>query len=129
MAKEIERKFLLSGSIPVPEGFDSKHVMYVWFDALSNYISGINLLENGPNSEYWPVQIHLIGKDIVWFHSVIWPCMLKSAGIALPKQVFCHGFVNAADGRKMSKSYNNTIEPMDVSKKQYILLFLTLSLL
>lgn len=72
--------------IRVPEGFDQKHVMYVWFDALSNYISGIGLLEEpqGENARFWPAQNHLIGKDIVWFHSVIWPCMLKSAGIPIP---------------------------------------------
>lgn len=103
--------------IRVPEGFDQKHVMYVWFDALSNYISGLGYLAEpqGENAKYWPAQTHVIGKDIVWFHSVIWPIMLHSAGIPLPATVFCHGFVNAADGRKMSKSYNNTIDPLDVS--------------
>ena len=55
-------------------------------------------------------------KDIVWFHSVIWPCMLQSANIPLPKTVYCHGFVNAEDGRKMSKTYENTIDPHDVRK-------------
>jgi methionyl-tRNA synthetase len=106
-----------SWGIKVPEGFDPKHVMYVWFDALTNYGSGVQFLD--PTSElnkYWPAEVHLIGKDIVWFHSVIWPCMLKSAGLALPRQVYCHGFVNAADGRKMSKSYNNTIDPMEVPR-------------
>ena len=75
-----------SWGIPVPEGFDQKHVMYVWFDALSNYISGLGLLDEpaGLNARYWPAQNHLIGKDIVWFHSVIWPCMLRSAGISIP---------------------------------------------
>jgi methionyl-tRNA synthetase len=105
-----------SWGVPVPEGFDPRHVMYVWFDALTNYGSGVQFLN--PEAElnkYWPAQVHLIGKDIVWFHSVIWPCMLKSAGLPLPRQVYCHGFVNAADGRKMSKSYNNTIDPMEVS--------------
>jgi methionyl-tRNA synthetase len=104
-----------SWGIQVPEGFDPKHVMYVWFDALTNYGSGVQFLDSGELSKYWPAEVHLIGKDIVWFHSVIWPCMLKSAGLALPRQVFCHGFVNAADGRKMSKSYNNTIDPMEVT--------------
>lgn len=110
-----------SWGVPVPEGFDPKHVMYVWFDALTNYGSGVQFLDSTELTQYWPAQVHLIGKDIVWFHSVIWPCMLKSASLALPRQVFCHGFVNAADGRKMSKSYNNTIDPMDVS---YSILFL-----
>jgi len=90
--------------------------MYVWFDALTNYISGVNY-PNGPLSEYWPVDVHLIGKDIYWFHTVIWPCMLMSVGIPLPKQVVCHGFVNAEDGRKMSKSYGNAVDPNDVLVK------------
>jgi methionyl-tRNA synthetase len=75
-----------SWGVRVPEGFDQKHVMYVWFDALSNYISGVQLLEDPPGerSKYWPAQTHLIGKDIVWFHSVIWPIMLHSAGLPIP---------------------------------------------
>lgn len=102
--------------IPVPEGFDSKHVMYVWFDALTNYLSGVHALDSEhPLASYWPANHHIIGKDIVWFHCVIWPCMLMSANVPLPKSVYCHGFVNAADGRKMSKSYNNTIDPFEVS--------------
>lgn len=100
--------------IPVPN--HPEHVMYVWFDALANYLSGID----GLNSEsslatFWPPNVHIIGKDIIWFHCVIWPCILMSAGISLPKCVFSHGFVNASDGRKMSKSFNNTIDPFDVS--------------
>jgi methionyl-tRNA synthetase len=71
--------------IPVPEGFDKRHVMYVWFDALTNYISGVHGLEpDHPLSLYWPANKHIIGKDIVWFHCVIWPCMLMSAGVPLP---------------------------------------------
>lgn len=102
--------------IPVPEGFDSKHVMYVWFDALSNYFSGINGHDNtDPLSSFWPANCHIIGKDIIWFHCVIWPCILLSAKIPLPESVYSHGFVNASDGRKMSKSYNNTVDPHDVS--------------
>eukprot|EP01039_Chlorochromonas_danica_P001164 gene1164-1271_t len=101
--------------IAVPAGFDPKHVMYVWFDALSNYLSGVHALDEGhPLADFWPAQHHIIGKDIVWFHCVIWPCILLSAGLPLPKTVFSHGFVNAADGRKMSKSYNNTVDPLDL---------------
>lgn len=128
--------------IPVPEGFDNKHVMYVWFDALTNYLTGVDALNvrDGSddancssntdanrsgygndinsitvvNNKYWPADKHIIGKDIIWFHCVIWPCMLMSANIPLPKGVFSHGFVNAVDGRKMSKSYNNTICPNEV---------------
>lgn len=92
--------------IPVPDGFDQKHVMYVWFDALANYISG--------NQNMWPAALHIIGKDIIWFHCVIWPCMLMSANMDLPKCVFAHGFVNASDGHKMSKSLNNSIDPNDI---------------
>ncbi|KAJ1434726.1 tRNA synthetases class I (M)-domain-containing protein [Ochromonadaceae sp. CCMP2298] len=116
--------------IPVPEGFDQRHVMYVWFDALSNYLTGVNGLgvaerpaapggqANGHAlSDYWPAAKHIIGKDIIWFHCVIWPCMLMSAGLPLPRGVYSHGFVNASDGRKMSKSYNNTIDPKDILAK------------
>lgn len=113
-----------SWGIPVPEEFDQKHVMYVWFDALSNYLSGVHALDADSDGEevhefsrYWPAQTHLIGKDIVWFHTVIWPCMLMSASLPLPQTVFCHGFVNASDGRKMSKSYNNTIDPDQILDK------------
>ena len=104
-----------SWGIPVPEGFDDKHIMYVWFDALSNYLTGVDALDKDSElSKYWPADKHIIGKDIKWFHCVIWPTMLMSAGLPLPKQVFCHGFVNAADGRKMSKTFNNTIDPWDI---------------
>ena len=101
--------------IKVPDGFDDKHVMYVWFDALSNYMTGVHGLDaDHPLARYWPAQRHIIGKDIIWFHCVIWPCMLLSAGLPLPHSVFSHGFVNADDGRKMSKSYNNVIDPHTV---------------
>lgn len=80
--------------IPVPKGFDEKHVMYVWFDALSNYLTGVDALNVGggpqetspdhPLADYWPAAKHIIGKDIIWFHCVIWPCMLLSAGLPLP---------------------------------------------
>lgn len=101
-----------SWGIRVPEGFDQKHIMYVWFDALTNYLSGVQVLDEGSElSKYWPAGKHIIGKDIKWFHCVIWPTMLMSAGLPLPASVFSHGFVNAADGRKMSKSFNNTIDP------------------
>jgi methionyl-tRNA synthetase len=105
--------------IPVPEGFDQKHIMYVWFDALSNYLTGVDALglENSDKGRYWPCNKHIIGKDIKWFHCVIWPTMLMSAGVPLYKSVFSHGFVNAADGRKMSKSFNNTIDPHDITSK------------
>jgi methionyl-tRNA synthetase len=71
--------------IPVPAGFDQRHVMYVWFDALSNYLSGVHGLDSShPLAAYWPADRHIIGKDIIWFHCVIWPCMLMSAEVPLP---------------------------------------------
>lgn len=74
-----------SWGIPVPAGFDPKHVMYVWFDALTNYLTGVNALNSeDPNAAYWPAAKHIIGKDIIWFHCVIWPCILMSAQIPLP---------------------------------------------
>mmetsp|Transcript_4641 Transcript_4641/g.5352 ORF Transcript_4641/g.5352 Transcript_4641/m.5352 type:complete len:617 (-) Transcript_4641:805-2655(-) len=100
---------------------DKSHVMYVWFDALSNYLSGIGYWSNGKNvkdnSSFWPVNVHIIGKDIIRFHCVYWPCMLMSAGIPLPKSVFGHGFVNDKDGMKMSKSLGNVIDPMVTAEK------------
>lgn len=75
-----------SWGIKVPEGFNDKHVMYVWFDALSNYLSGVEYLDTpqGERAKFWPPKIQLIGKDIIWFHCVIWPIMLMSAEIPLP---------------------------------------------
>uniref|UniRef100_A0A6B2KY41 methionine--tRNA ligase n=1 Tax=Arcella intermedia TaxID=1963864 RepID=A0A6B2KY41_9EUKA len=92
------------------------HVMYVWFDALTNYLTGVDY-PDGNLAYLWPADIHLIGKDIAWFHSVIWPCMLMSTGIPLPKQIVCHGFINGPDGRKMSKSYGNVVAPGDMLAK------------
>jgi methionyl-tRNA synthetase len=95
--------------VPVPG--DDKHVMYVWVDALTNYITGAGYPD--PQAErwhYWPCDVHIIGKDIVRFHAVYWPAFLMSAGIALPKRVFGHGFVFNR-GEKMSKSVGNVIDP------------------
>ena len=100
--------------VPVPDHAslksDKKHVMYVWFDALSNYVSGTGW-PDGERADFWPANCHLIGKDIIWFHCVIWPCMLMSTGLALPKAVYSHGFINDKDGKKMSKSLGNVVDP------------------
>jgi len=104
--------------VPLPhiDEESKKHVMYVWFDALSNYLSGIGY-PNGKDAKFWPCDVHIIGQDITWFHTVIWPIMLKSAGIPLPRQVFSHGFVNDMKGQKMSKSIGNVIDPNDMIDK------------
>lgn len=95
--------------IPVPG--DEKHVMYVWVDALTNYITGLGFPdEKAPNWRYWPANLHVIGKDIVRFHTVYWPAFLMSAGITLPERVFAHGFLFNR-GEKMSKSVGNVIDP------------------
>ncbi|TWH33587.1 MULTISPECIES: methionine--tRNA ligase [unclassified Aminobacter] len=95
--------------IPVPG--DEKHVMYVWVDALTNYLTGIGYPdESSPLYGYWPADVHVIGKDITRFHAVYWPAFLMSAGIPLPKRVFGHGFVFNR-GEKMSKSVGNVIDP------------------
>jgi len=96
--------------VPVP-GSDN-HVMYVWLDALTNYITGLGYPEDTELwRRYWPANVHLIGKDVVRFHAVYWPAFLMSADIALPKQVYGHGFL-LSRGEKMSKSVGNVIDPM-----------------
>jgi methionyl-tRNA synthetase len=96
--------------IPVP-GADG-HVMYVWVDALTNYITGLGYpdTENPLFKTFWPAALHVIGKDIVRFHTVYWPAFLMSAGLPLPQRVFAHGFLTV-DGQKMSKSLGNVIDP------------------
>jgi methionyl-tRNA synthetase len=99
--------------IPVPG--DPKHVMYVWVDALTNYITGVGFPdETSPLWRYWPADAHVIGKDIIRFHAVYWPAFLMSAGLPLPKRVFGHGFLFNR-GEKMSKSVGNVIAPADLA--------------
>lgn len=95
--------------IPVPG--NPKHVMYVWVDALTNYLTATGFpKKNTPRSDFWPANVHIIGKDIIRFHAIYWPAFLMSAGIELPKRVFAHGFL-LNRGEKMSKSVGNVIDP------------------
>ena len=101
--------------VPVP-GSDG-HVMYVWLDALTNYITGLGYPDDTELwRRYWPADIHLIGKDVVRFHAVYWPAFLMSAGIALPKQVYGHGFL-LSRGEKMSKSVGNVVDPIALAER------------
>jgi methionyl-tRNA synthetase len=96
--------------IPVPG--DPRHIMYVWVDALTNYLTGVGFPDEASASfkRYWPADVHIIGKDIIRFHAVYWPAFLMSAGVALPKRVFGHGFLYNR-GEKMSKSVGNVVDP------------------
>ena len=99
--------------IKVPN--DPDHVMYVWVDALTNYITGVGFPdENSDNWRYWPADVHIIGKDIIRFHAVYWPAFLMSAGIPVQKRVFAHGFLFNR-GEKMSKSVGNVVDPFNLA--------------
>jgi methionyl-tRNA synthetase len=101
--------------VPVPDS--AGHVMYVWLDALTNYITGLGYPDDTELwRRYWPADVHLIGKDVVRFHAVYWPAFLMSAGIALPKQVYGHGFL-LSRGEKMSKSVGNVVDPMVLAER------------
>ncbi|MBP2654340.1 MAG: metG, partial [Firmicutes bacterium] len=96
--------------IPVP--FDTKHVVYVWFDALVNYITAAGYLDDRSKfAKFWPADIHLVGKEIVRFHSIIWPVILMALGLEMPKMVYGHGWL-VMEGDKMSKSKGNVIDPI-----------------
>jgi methionyl-tRNA synthetase len=105
-----------SWGIPVPK--NNKHVIYVWLDALTNYISALNF----PNTEdkkykaFWPADVHVIGKDILRFHAVFWPAFLLAAKLPLPKRVFGHGWI-LSDDKKMSKSLGNILDPIEIIDK------------
>lgn len=105
----VSRKTLTWG-VPVPG--DESHVMYVWIDALTNYITGVGFpgIDDATFKKFWPADLHIIGKDILRFHTVYWPAFLMSADIALPKRVFAHGFLYNR-GEKMSKSLGNVLDP------------------
>lgn len=101
--------------IPVP--IDSKHVIYVWFDALTNYLTPIGFLDDKEKFEkFWPANVHLVGKEIVRFHTIIWPCILMALDLPLPKQVYGHGWL-VVDGTKMSKSLGNVVDPIALIDK------------
>jgi len=105
----------LKWGIPVPN--DSEQTMYVWADALTNYISALGYAENSDKfKKYWPADIHLIGKDILRFHAIYWPAMLLSAGVSLPKSIYVHGFITV-EGEKMSKTVGNVIDPLALVEK------------
>src|ERR1700693_1044052 len=94
---------------------DLEHVMYVWVDALTNYITGVGFPDEGdPNWRYWPADVHIIGKDIIRFHAVYWPAFLMSAGIPVQKRVYAHGFLFSR-GEKMSKSVGNVVDPFNLA--------------
>lgn len=104
----------ISWGIPVPG--DAHQVMYVWFEALMNYITVLGYPEHQDFKDYWPANVQVLGKDIIRFHAAIWPAMLMSLGIDLPKQLYVHGFVTS-EGQKMSKSLGNVIHPKDIVDK------------
>jgi methionyl-tRNA synthetase len=103
--------------IPIPK---TDQTMYVWCDALSNYLSALGFGRKGGAArrfrKFWPADVHLIGKDILRFHAVIWPAMLLSAKLPLPKKLFVHGFITV-DGVKMSKSLGNVVDPVELVKR------------
>lgn len=101
----------------IPVSGDSSQNIYVWFEALLNYFSAIGFAKGDENyGKYWPADVHLIGKDILKFHAIIWPAILLAAGIELPKAILVHDFITV-DGHKMSKSLGNVVNPFDVISK------------
>jgi methionyl-tRNA synthetase len=98
--------------VAVPD--DPKHVIYVWFDALINYISALGYPDGEKIKKYWPADVHLMGKEIVRFHAVIWPAILLALGLPLPKKIFGHGWWTV-EGQKMSKSKGNVVDPLALS--------------
>jgi methionyl-tRNA synthetase len=118
--KEGLRDFSISragGQWGIPFPGDSEHRIYVWFDALTNYITGAGFPDDPESfAKWWPADVHIIGKNITRFHCLYWPAMLMSAGIALPKQVFAHGFM-LDRGAKMSKTAGNVLDPDQMAEQ------------
>ncbi len=102
----------------IPVTFDDKHIVYVWVDALSNYITALGYLSDDDSKfkKFWPADLHLVGKEIVRFHTIIWPIMLMALDLPLPKQVFGHGWITF-DGDKMSKSKGNVVDPVVLAER------------
>lgn len=108
-------KTSVSWGVPVPD--DPDQIIYVWIDALSNYITGIGYMHNEALfNEFWPANVHMIGKDIIKFHAIFWPCMLMAMNIPLPETLAVHGFITV-DESKISKTIGNVIDPLEVVKK------------
>jgi len=107
----------LKWGVPVP--WDPDHVFYVWFDALLNYYTALGYAREGEDltDRFWPATYHIIGKDILKFHTVFWPAILMAADLAVPEHVFVHGFLLGSDGRKMSKSLGNVLDPFEVIER------------
>ncbi len=101
-------------AIPLP--WDKKQTIYVWLDELFNYCSALGYPDGEKYKQYWPADLHIVGKDIIKFHCVIWPALLEAAGLPWPKKVFAHGFFTI-DGQKISKSLGNAIDPVELAEK------------
>lgn len=101
----------LKWGIPVPG--DESQVMYVWIDALSNYLTALGYPDDNWHKDFWPANVEIVGKDILRFHAIIWPAMLLALGLPLPKKLMVHGFINVA-GNKMSKSIGNVVSPLEI---------------
>lgn len=101
--------------VPVPN--DPDHVMYVWFDALTNYLSALGYPDlDAPKMAFWPANVHVVGKDIIRFHAVFWPAFLMAAGLELPRSVFANGWWTI-EGEKMSKSIGNVVDPRELASE------------
>ncbi len=103
----------------IPVTFDPKHVIYVWVDALTNYITALGYGSDDDSlyKKFWPADVHFVGKEIVRFHAIIWPAILMALGLPLPKQVYGHGWLLFGDGSKMSKSKGNVVDPLILCKR------------
>lgn len=128
-AKEMLNNFLLPGledlcvsrstfKWGVPVDFDEKHVIYVWFDAVLNYLSKLGYLSENDElyRKFWPASVHIVGKEIIRFHTIVWPIMLMALDLPLPKQVYGHGWL-VLDGKRMAKSFGNVVDPVKLVER------------